>query len=207
VKTLIAAAFAGLLLSTQAHCQWWDVRGFIERHSKTEPRAKRSSRRTRHLEPLAIEEPSDFGKFFDRLSGEYVSRDASDTDASLLVRVLSELHDAESIDAVNVLQAVDELRREKEDVPEPVAPTPRSKPKEANPVDWSGARKAVDLKPMAMTRLEDGQPAAVMRNLRTVKKGDIVSATYKGRMYRWRVVGVSQGGIQTDGIEVVSVQE
>ena len=79
---------------------------------------------------------------------------------------------------------------------------PLPKPKEKNPIDWGAARRAADLKPVAMTRLEDGQPAAVIRNLSTIKKGDIVSTTYKGRMYRWRVVGVSQGGIQTEELEV-----
>jgi len=69
---------------------------------------------------------------------------------------------------------------------------------------WDEARKRVDVRGISFVRDKvSGAPRylAIIAG-KLIETGDVVSAKYEGRIYRWRVVGITEEGVSLQKVDV-----
>ncbi|MEI6169095.1 MAG: hypothetical protein WCS52_18090 [bacterium] len=69
---------------------------------------------------------------------------------------------------------------------------------------WEEARKKVDIRGISLVHDKDsGAPKFLaLVSGRVVETGNVVSVKYLGRLYRWRVVGISEEGVSFQKLDV-----
>lgn len=162
-------------------------------------RSERSGATTR------IESLRDFRTMFDRIHGSrnIAWRGEAGNRTSLTVRILSRIDKAGVIEKEDVLTAIKSLAAPEiktevgKEITSPITP-----PKEIKHENWAAARAMLDLDPVALSTLDDGRLGAILKSMRTVKAGDIVSVIYRGRTYRWRISSVTRNGVFIERLDV-----
>lgn len=118
---------------------------------------------------------------------------------SLVAQAVCRLEFLETVSVTDVVSVARELVRG-EPPPPPVVEVEPVVPEV--PEDWEGARRMLNLQPIGTTQEADGSTSAILKNMRTIRVGDNVSAVHLGWTYHWRVKAIEKGKIITENLGV-----
>jgi hypothetical protein len=80
----------------------------------------------------------------------------------------------------------------------PVDVTPKS------PIQWEDAKNTIRV--TALSKTVNGDYVAILKGVGLVEKGDVISISHKGLMYRWTVSDVTALGVKTTQLDVAAIR-
>lgn len=88
-------------------------------------------------------------------------------------------------------------------MPQPVADKGAvTGPQPKSPIRWEDAAELLRIS--GLSAKPDGSYLAIIKGVGVVEENDIISVNFSGLSYRWKVIAISNTGIKTERIGVIS---